>query len=289
MCWAAGRWRSSTTTRRSAATCATRSASRAPSPVLIDHYLQDAIEVDVDALADGERCRCRRHHGAYRGGRHPFRRQRLLAAALLPDAGDDRRDRAPDRGAGPGARRRRADECAVRGQGRRHLRARGQSARHAHGAVRRQGHRRADRQDRRPGDGRREARRFAAARGRRAAAMSRSRRRCSRSPASPASTRPRAGDAIDRRGDGARRRFRARLRQSAARPAAPSCRSKAASSSRCATTTSRRWSSRAAGWSRWGFKLVATGGTADSLARRGLAGDAGSTRCWKAARTSSTI
>ena len=28
---------------------------------------------------------CRRHHGAYRGGRHPFRRQRLLAAALFAD------------------------------------------------------------------------------------------------------------------------------------------------------------------------------------------------------------
>ncbi len=52
------------------------------SPVLIDRYLQNAIEVDVDAVADGDRCPCRRHHGAYRGGRHPFRRQRLLAAAL---------------------------------------------------------------------------------------------------------------------------------------------------------------------------------------------------------------
>ena len=33
----------------------------------------------------------RRHHGAYRGGRHPFRRFRLLAAAALALAGDPRR------------------------------------------------------------------------------------------------------------------------------------------------------------------------------------------------------
>ena len=43
-------------------------------PVLIDRYLRDAIEVDVDALADGHERLRRRHHGAYRGGRDPFRR-----------------------------------------------------------------------------------------------------------------------------------------------------------------------------------------------------------------------
>ena len=32
---------------------AARSRSRARNPVLIDRYLQDAIEVDVDAVADG--------------------------------------------------------------------------------------------------------------------------------------------------------------------------------------------------------------------------------------------
>ena len=43
-------------------------------PLLIDRYLSDAIEVDVDCLADGKDTYHRRHHGAYRGGRHPFRR-----------------------------------------------------------------------------------------------------------------------------------------------------------------------------------------------------------------------
>ena len=51
----------------------------------------------------------------------------------------------------------RADERAVRHQGRRHLRARGQSARQPHRAVRRQGDRRADRQDRRAHHGGRDA------------------------------------------------------------------------------------------------------------------------------------
>ena len=49
----------------------------------------------LSAERDRGRCRrrrrrrrglCRRHHGAHRGGRHPFRRQRLLAAALLAGA-----------------------------------------------------------------------------------------------------------------------------------------------------------------------------------------------------------
>ena len=42
------------------------------------------------------RCLRLRRDGAHRGGRHPFRRLRLLAAAALAAEGDDRRDRAPD-------------------------------------------------------------------------------------------------------------------------------------------------------------------------------------------------
>ena len=48
-------------------------------PVLVDHFLEDAVEVDVDALCD-ERCRHRRHHAAHRGSRHPFRRFLLRPA-----------------------------------------------------------------------------------------------------------------------------------------------------------------------------------------------------------------
>ena len=125
-------------------------------PVLIDSYLRDAIEVDVDALADKDQnvfvAGIMEHieeAGIHSGDFG------LLAAALLVARQDHRRDRAPDRGAGQGAAGRRPDERAVRGEGRRRLRARGQSARQPHRAVRRQGDRPADRQVRGPPDGRR--------------------------------------------------------------------------------------------------------------------------------------
>ena len=100
----------------------------------------------------------RRHHGAHRGSRHPFRRQRLRAAAAFARPRHARRARAPDARARARARGRRPDERAIRHQGRRHLRARGQSAGLAHGAVRRQGDRRSGGQDRGPDHGRRDAR-----------------------------------------------------------------------------------------------------------------------------------
>ncbi len=156
-------------------------------PLLFDRYLRDAIEVRRRrALRRARRVR-RGRHGAYRGGGHPFGRQRLLAAAPQLSPGDDRRASSARPNAGAGARRRRPDERPVRRQGRRHLRARGQPARLAHGAVRRQGDRPAGRQDRRAGHGRREARLDF----RRCAGwpMSASRKRCFPSRASPASTR----------------------------------------------------------------------------------------------------
>ena len=65
-------------------------------PLLLDRFLENAIEVDVDALADGERRPRRRDHAARRGGRRPLRRLRLRAAADEPrrgDAGGDPRRR----------------------------------------------------------------------------------------------------------------------------------------------------------------------------------------------------
>ena len=43
-------------------------------PVLIDRYLNDATEVDVDCICDGETVYVAGRHGTYRGSRHPFRR-----------------------------------------------------------------------------------------------------------------------------------------------------------------------------------------------------------------------
>ena len=80
----------------------------------------------LSARRDRGRCRRdRRRHGrrdrrgdaAYRGGRRPFGRQRLLAPALQPLARNRGRDRAADGCARPCAQGPRADERAVRRQG----------------------------------------------------------------------------------------------------------------------------------------------------------------------------
>jgi carbamoyl-phosphate synthase large subunit len=127
------------------------------SPVLIDQYLRDAIEVDVDAISDGKDVVRRGRAAAHPGGWRPFRRQRLLDPALQPRARHHRRDRAADAGAGAGARRRRPDERPVRGQEWGGVPHRGEPAREPHRAVRRQGDRHAHCQDRRARDGRRAA------------------------------------------------------------------------------------------------------------------------------------
>ena len=154
----------------------------------------------------------RRHHGAHRGSRHSFRRFSLRAAAAFARREDHCRTRAADPRARARAQCRRADERAIRHQGRRHLRAGGQSARLAHGAVRGQGDRPAGGQDRRPHHGGREpgqlqsgAEPLQAPRGQGSGVPVRAlpRRRY----------RAGAGDEIHRRGDGDRCLIRDRLRQ----------------------------------------------------------------------------
>ena len=81
------------------------------------------------------RRRHRRHHGAHRAGRHPLRRQLLRRPALHGRREAPRHDsrvHAPHRARAEG---RRADERAVRHQGRHGLRARSEPACLAHGAV----------------------------------------------------------------------------------------------------------------------------------------------------------
>ena len=84
---------------------------------------------------------CGRHHGAYRGGGHPLGRFGLFAPPYSLDPATVDRARGADAQARARAQRRRPDECAIRDQGRRHPCARGQSARLAHRALRRQGDR----------------------------------------------------------------------------------------------------------------------------------------------------
>ena len=53
-------------------------------PVLIDKFLEDASEVDVDAVCDGDADDRRRRDGAHRGGRHPLGRLGLRDPAVQP-------------------------------------------------------------------------------------------------------------------------------------------------------------------------------------------------------------
>jgi carbamoyl-phosphate synthase large subunit len=55
------------------------------SPVLLDRFLNDATEVDVDAIVRWHAGADRRHHGAHRAGRRAFRRFGLLLAAVLAE------------------------------------------------------------------------------------------------------------------------------------------------------------------------------------------------------------
>ena len=126
-------------------------------PVLVDRFLEDAFEVDVDAVADGERVviggimQHIEEAGIHSGD----------SAAVLPSykiaPAPPRDDPGVHAKPGPRPGRARPHERAVRDQGRRRLRPRGQPARLAHHALRQQGHRRAPGQGRRPGHRRDEA------------------------------------------------------------------------------------------------------------------------------------
>ena len=114
-------------------------------------------------------------------------------------------------------RRDRPDERAVRGEGRHRLRARGEPARLAHGAVRQQGDRRPAREARGASDGRQDAGGARLHRGDLAASLlgEGGRVPVREVPGRRHAARPR--DAEHRRGDGDRFGLRARLRQGADR------------------------------------------------------------------------
>ena len=127
-------------------------------PLLIDRYLTDAIEVDVDCLCDGKDTFIAgimehiEEAGIHSGDSACSLPPHSLEPAILSRA------RGADARPGAGAQRRRPDERAVRGQGQRHLHPGGQPARLAHRAVRGQGDRQADRRHRRARHERRAAR-----------------------------------------------------------------------------------------------------------------------------------
>ena len=131
-------------------------------PALVDRFLEDAIEVDVDAIRDttgevliGGVMEHIEEAGVHSGD---------TACAIpppSPDRRDDRHDRGPHPRARRSARRLRAPQRAVRGEGRTRVDHRGQSAGESHRPVREQGDRGAAREGRVAGDARRDARRAA--------------------------------------------------------------------------------------------------------------------------------
>jgi carbamoyl-phosphate synthase large subunit len=68
------------------------------SPVLIDQYLRDAIECDVDACATARPGRRRRRHAAHRGSRASIRATAPAPCRPTACRRDHRRDGAPGRG-----------------------------------------------------------------------------------------------------------------------------------------------------------------------------------------------
>ena len=133
------------------------------SPVLLDRFLDVAIEVDVDAVCDGE--------DVLIGGIMEHVEQAGVhsgdsGCSLPPNSLSRRRSQAElreqTRKLAQGAERRRADEHPVRDPERRHLHPRGESARLAHRAVRLEGDRPAAREDRRARDDRPQAARSSA-------------------------------------------------------------------------------------------------------------------------------
>ena len=77
-------------------------------PVLVDRFLADATEVDVDAICDGERVVIGGIMEHIEEAGRPLGRQRLLDPAVLARAGRHRRDHAARR-----VRSRSSSACAV--------------------------------------------------------------------------------------------------------------------------------------------------------------------------------
>ena len=174
---------------RSIATCSTPSRRRPGHPILIDKFLEDAVELDVDAVADatgavviGGIMEHIEEAGIHSGD----------SSCVVPPYKVDRPPRRADPrlhpAHRPGAEGRRPDERAVRDQGRHGLRPRGEPARVAHGAVPVEGDRRAAGQGCGARDGRPDARAARADRRTSRSPASSSRRRCSRSSGSRAWT-----------------------------------------------------------------------------------------------------
>ena len=111
-------------------------------PILIDKFLEDAIEVDVDGISDGRITVVAGIMGAYRRSRRSLRRQCLCAAAPYPVAVADRAHQGTDQSPGNGTQGDRTPEYPVCREGRRGLYSGSEPACLADGPLCEQGDRR---------------------------------------------------------------------------------------------------------------------------------------------------
>ena len=185
--------------------------------VLVDRFLEDAVEIDVDALCDGTDCYIAAvmQHVEEAGVHSGDSACALPAPSLDPD--DVLRGLSCRAAARARARRRRPSERAARGRRWRPVRARGEPARVAHGPVRLEGDRHQSRRSGVPPCGGCAHCRARVAAGAAAGAGERQGRRAPVRALPRCRSGPRAGDALDRRGDGERTRLPDGVREGGAR------------------------------------------------------------------------
>ena len=270
-CSAAARWRSCSheDDLRDYMTHAVKVSN--DSPVLLDRFLDVAIEVDVDAVCDGEDVLIGgiMEHVEQAGVHSGDSGCSLPPNSLTPEMQDELREQT--RKLAQGAERHRAHEHPVRDPERRHLRARSESARLAHGAVRLQGHGRAAREDRRARHGgHASSSELGVARGAVPPYFS------VKEAVFPFTKFPEADPILGpemkshRRSHGHRPHFRRGLREGAGASGVTLPRTGVCSSA-CAIATSRAPSSSAQSCIERGFEIVATDGTAQALTDAGVA------------------
>ena len=192
-------------------------AARSGERVLVDSFLEGAIEIDVDALCDGQEtyvAAVMEH--VEEAGVHSGDSSCVLPAPSL-DAATRKTDRGDGSQARPGARGRGPRQRPARGGRGRGLRDRGEPTCVADGPVRQQGDRPQSRRGRVPPRSRRPPVRPGPVRGSDPATIQCQSGRAAVCPLPRRRPRSRPGDALDGRGDGQRGRPADRPRQGRAR------------------------------------------------------------------------
>ena len=123
-------------------------------PILVDRFLENATEIDVDCISDGDTSVVGANHGAHRASWYSLRRLRLRHPILQSLRQNQNRNPRRSKSSRQGTRSTRPDEHSVRRQRRRPLRHRGKPSRQPDRSLRLQINRSPPRQTRRQDHGR---------------------------------------------------------------------------------------------------------------------------------------